>query len=130
MTGPRGIAMGDAAGNDNTVYVVETGTSRISRWNVATRTSTQMRPSCSGTALKQPWGITWDPSRTWLYIGDVLNARIVRMSPDGATCQVVTTGVDVPEGRLRGSNFLEFDAQGRLYASDNNRRVYRFTLNG
>jgi tripartite motif-containing protein 71 len=130
MVAPRGIAVGDAAGDPNTVYVAETGTNRISRWDVAGRTSTQIRPSCAGVGLRQPWGITWDPTRTWLYVGDVGNARIVRMSPDGATCQVVTTGRDVPEGALRGSNFVEFDAQGRMYASDNNRRVYRFTLSG
>ena len=130
MTAPRGIAVGDASGNPNTVYVAETGTNRISRWDVAAKTATQIRPNCAGVGLRQPWGITWDPTHTWLYIGDVGNARIVRMSPDGSTCQVVTTGSDVPEGKLRGTNFIDFDASGRMYASDNNRRVYRFTLNG
>lgn len=130
MTAPRGIAVGDAEGNANTVYVAETGNSRISRWNVATQTATQIRPNCAGVGLKQPWGVTWDNSRTWLYIGDVGNARIVRMNADGSVCQVVTTGAGVPEGKLKGTNFIEFDTAGRMYASDNNRRVYRFTITG
>lgn len=130
MLASRGIAVGDAAGDANTAYVAETGGNRISRWNIATRTATVLKPNCAGVGLRQPWGITWDPSHTWLYIGDVGNARIVRMSPDGSTCQVVTTGLDVPEGKLKGTNFIEFDSQGRLYASDNNRRVYRFQLTG
>ncbi len=33
-----------------------------------------MKPSCGGKGLAQPWGITWDPGKTWLYIGDVKNA--------------------------------------------------------
>ncbi len=130
MLASRGIAVGDAAGDANTAYVAETGGNRISRWNVATKTATVLKPNCAGVGLRQPWGITWDPSHTWLYIGDVGNARIVRMSPDGSTCQVVTTGLDVPEGKLKGTNFIEFDSLGRLYASDNNRRVYRFQLTG
>jgi len=97
---------------------------------VATKTAVTYKPNCGGALLKTPWGITWNPEKTWLYIGDVGNARIVRMSPDGATCEVVTTGADVPEGALMGVNYIEFDSAGRMYASDNNRRVYRFLITG
>jgi tripartite motif-containing protein 71 len=53
MSSPRGIAVGDASGNANTVYVAETGTSRISRWDVTAKTSTQLRPSCGGVGLRR-----------------------------------------------------------------------------
>lgn len=129
MSAPRGIAVGPAGGPyAGKVYVAETGNSRISRWDVAAKTAVTYKPNCEGITIKTPWGITWNPEGTWLYIGDVGNARIVRMSPDGATCQVVTKGADVPEGVLKGTNYIEFDSQGRMYASDNNRRVYRFLI--
>ncbi len=41
-------------------------------------------------------GITWDPTRTWLYIGDVGNKRIVRWDPVSGTCQVVATTATLP----------------------------------
>jgi tripartite motif-containing protein 71 len=130
MVKPRGIAVGNASGDANTVYVAESGTGRISRWDVGTGTSTQLQPSCGGVGLKDPWGITWNPSRTWLYIGDVGNARIVRMSPDGATCEVVITRADVPQSKLKGPNFIEFGPDGTMYASDNSRQIYAFRITG
>lgn len=123
MSAPRGVEV-----DGNTAYVVETGTSRISVWNLTAKTSTTVRPACGGTGLKQPWGITWDPARTWLYIGDLGNARIVRWSPSTGTCQVVTTGADAPSG-WRGPNYVTFGPDGLLYASDNSRHVYAFTIN-
>jgi len=124
MSMPRGIEV-----DGNTVYVVETGSSRISIWNVSTKVATTVRPSCGGTALRQPWGITWDPSRTWLYIGDLGNKRVVRWAPGTSTCQVVTTGADTPDG-FKGANYLDFGPDGRLYVSDNTRHVYAFTIVG
>jgi sugar lactone lactonase YvrE len=126
MSIPRGI---EVSANGATAYVVETGASRISVWNLATQTATTVRPNCGGTTLRQPWGITWDPAQTWLYIGDVGNARVVRWSPSTGTCQVVTKGADAPGG-WRGTNYVTFGPDGRLYASDNSRHVYAFTING
>ncbi len=128
MTAPRGIAVSP---DGSTAYVAETGTNRITKWNLSTKTATVIKPTCAGKGLAQPWGITWDPSHTWLYIGDVKNARIVRMSPDGATCQVVVTQADLPTGlQFQGSNFIEFDSAGRMWASDNSRHIYGFTITG
>lgn len=125
MLAPRGIAV-----DGTTVYVAETGTNRISTWNTATETATAVRPSCGGTLLKQPWGITWDPSRTWLYIGDTGNVRVVRWNPVTGACEVVTTGADTPERRFKGPDYLDFGPDGRLFVSDNNRRVYAFDITG
>jgi DNA-binding beta-propeller fold protein YncE len=128
MSVPRGIAVDTA---NNAVYVVETGDSRISRWNLATNSATSFKPVCAGTKLSGPWGITWDPAHTWLYIGDVGNKRIVRWNPVSGACDVVATTATLPAGyTMDGSNFVEFGPDGRLYASDNSRHVYAFTITG
>jgi DNA-binding beta-propeller fold protein YncE len=126
MSGSRGIELSP---NGSTAYVVETWNSRISIWDLTTKTSTTVRPSCGGSGLNAPWGITWDPSERWLYIGDYGNNRIVRWSPSSSTCRVVTTGADAPQ-RFRGPNYLDFGPDGRLYVSDNTRHVYAFTIIG
>ena len=64
----------------------------------------------------QPWGITWDPARTWLYIGDVrTSASCAGIPVSGRPCQAVVH--DLPRcppgyyhGRHVGSNFLAFGA--------------------
>ena len=128
MSAPRGVAPDPAT---NSVYVAETGTSRITKWNLTTKTATAYKPNCGGKGLAQPWGIVWNPAHTWLYIGDVKNARIVRMSPDGSTCEVVVTQATMPGSmKFLGSNFLAWDSAGRLWASDNSRHVYGFTVTG
>jgi tripartite motif-containing protein 71 len=128
MTQPRGIAV-DAA--SNVVYVAETLTSRISRWNLSTGTATTVKPVCGGKPLAQPWDITWDPARTWLYIGDVKNARIVRWSPSTGACQVVATSADLPsQFQMLGSNYIAFDGTNTMYVSDNARHVYVFNVTG
>jgi sugar lactone lactonase YvrE len=115
----------------NTVYVAETGTSRISMWNLSTNSATTVKPVCGGKGLAQPWGITWDPTQTWLYIGDVKNVRVVRWNPATNACQVVVTAQDVPAGvGFLGANFVEFDKNGLMYVSDNARHVDVFKLNG
>jgi sugar lactone lactonase YvrE len=125
MSAPRGIAV-----DGSVVYVAETGTSRISKWNLATNSATTIKPTCGGKALAQPWGLTWGPgAKTWIYIGDVKNARVVRWNPATNVCEVVVTQADMPAGRsFLGSNFIEFDNTGRMYVSDNSRTIYVFTL--
>jgi tripartite motif-containing protein 71 len=128
MKVPRGVAV---SSNGTTAYVVDTGANRISIWNLSNNTATTAKPNCGGTLLSQPWGITWDPARTWLYIGDVGNKRIVRWDPVSGSCQVVATTATLPAGyTMDGSNYLAFGPDGRLYASDNSRHVYAFTITG
>ena len=126
MSAPRGV---EVSANGATAYVVETGTSRISIWNLSTKTATTVKPSCGGTLLRSPWGITWDPSKTWLYIGDSGNGRVVRWSPSTSTCQVVTSGAGAPQA-LGSPAYLTFGSDGRLYVSDGSRNVFAFTING
>ena len=93
--------------------------------------ATTYSPTCGGTHINGPWGAAWDPTHTWIYIGDKINKRVVRWSPANPTvCQVVTTGADTPEGSFSGPDFLNFSPGGTLYVSDNNKRVYAFSITG
>jgi len=126
MKAPRGVVA-----DGDTAYVVETGAARISQWNWTTGQQTATyKPSCGGKGLNGAWDAAWDPSHTWIYIGDKVNARVVRWNPVTKACDVVTTGADTPEGSLSGPDFLNFGPDGKLYVSDNNKRVYSFTING
>ncbi len=125
MSAPRGVAV-----NGSTAYVVESGDGRISEWNWQTSSFiTAVKPSCGGKGLNNAWGAVWDPAHAWIYIGDKFNQRVVRWSPTTGECDVVTTGADTPEGSLSGPDFLNFGPDGKLYVSDNNKRVYSFTIN-
>jgi sugar lactone lactonase YvrE len=108
--GARGV---EVAPDGKTAWVAATGANAIIRWNLDTGTSTRLGAGCG---LGQPWGVTFGPSRQWLYVGSVGNGKIVRMRPDGTGCQIVVSG-------LRGANFIEFDSAGRMYASDNSKRI-------
>jgi hypothetical protein len=126
MKAPRGVVA-----DGDTAYVVETGDARISQWNWTTGQQTATyKLSCGGKGLNGAWDAAWDPSHTWIYIGDKVNARVVRWNPVTKACDVVTTGADTPEGSLSGPDFLNFGSDGKLYVSDNNKRVYSFTING
>jgi hypothetical protein len=125
LKAPRGVVV-----SGNTAYVVETGASKISVWNWSTgQEVNSYKPSCGGKGLSGPWDAAWDPSKTWIYIGDKGNQRVVRWNPVTLTCDVVTTGADTPEGSLSGPDFLNFGPDGLLYVSDNNKRVYSFKIN-
>jgi sugar lactone lactonase YvrE len=128
MSAPRGVAISP---DGTTAYVLQTGNSSIGVWNWQNQTETSdVKPTCGGTKLNQPWGAAWDPSQTWIYIGDKGNDRVVRWDPTTGECDVVTTGSDTPEGALGGPDFLNFGPDGTLYVSDNNKHVYSFTITG
>src|SRR5262245_66642595 len=85
MSFPRGIAV-----DGSTAYVVQSGAHQIAVWNWQTQTeTTTYSPTCGGLHLNGPWGAAWDPTHTWIYIGDEGNKPVVRWSPDNPTvCQV------------------------------------------
>jgi DNA-binding beta-propeller fold protein YncE len=123
MSAPRSIAV-----KGSTAWIADVGNNRIARWDVPNRTSLgPVRPTCGGVALRSPTGVAWDPPGNWLYVADTGNRRVVRMKGDGSQCVVVTNGSDTPAG-FQGPDYLAFDAQGRLYVSDNGYHMYRFTI--
>lgn len=118
----------------NLAYVADSGHNRIAVWNTDTRhIVATITASFDGRKLSGPRGAVLDPTGTWLYIGDTNNRRVVRIriGADGLTFtdpELVTTGKDTPEGNFKGPEYLEFGPDGRLFVSDNNQRIYAFTL--
>ena len=140
MSAPRGIAVDPT--NPSIVYVANTGNGVITKWQLnlgapgsfnGGGTATQIKPSCDGKTLAQPWGITYEDG--WYYIGDVKNDRVVRWQPGtgAGTCQTVVQGLTSTDPGfyqpgMIGSNFVEFGADPspgvhRMYISDNSRHI-------
>jgi sugar lactone lactonase YvrE len=146
MTAPRGIAVDPT--DPSIVYVANTGNGVITKWQLnlgapgsfnGGGTATQIKPSCDGKALAQPWGITYEDG--WYYIGDVKNDRVVRWQPGTGigTCQTVVNGNSGGAGFFQagmvGANFVEFGADPstgvhRMYISDNSRHIFSFNVTG
>jgi DNA-binding beta-propeller fold protein YncE len=130
LAGPEQVAV---TADQSLAFVADKFHSRIAVWNPATGAFVR---SINGTfdtlkpRLSQPEGVAVDPTGTWLYIADTKNLRIVRTRLDGTSPQVVTYGADTPAGKLVGPQALAFGPDGRLYVSDNSRRVYVFTVTG
>jgi len=114
---PRGVAADP--NNAAVAYVVEFGGNRIARVNLNLGAAgspgggTVTRITACG--LRQPWGIT--ERNGSYYIGDVGNKRIMKYTPATGACVPVITGLP------QGSNYVEFDSAGRLFASDNSKRI-------
>ena len=117
MKGPRGVAVDPS--NPAIVYVAETGANRITKWNLNLGSpgnpggGTATRITSCG--LSKPWGITYHAGA--YYIGDVGHSRIMKLNPTTNACSVVVSGLP------RGVNFVEFDSAGRMYASDNSKKI-------
>ena len=114
MHGPRGVAVDPA--NPSVAYV--TDGARLLRWNLSLGSpghpgggSMTVISSCG---LAQAWGVTFHNGA--YYIGDVGHKRIMKYVPGGACTAVVS---NLP----KGSNFVAFDSAGRMYASDNSKRI-------
>ena len=100
-------------------------------WNTDTKAQVQrIAPSCGGVPLRGALSGTFDVGDTWLYIADTGNQRVVRMAPDGSTCQVIVSPSDVPGGGLGNTRYLAFGPDNRLYVSTSTRHVYEFDING
>jgi DNA-binding beta-propeller fold protein YncE len=111
------------------VYVADSGHNRIVVWDRTTHTIVRtINPLLGGLRLLKPRGVAISPDGNWLYIADTDHNRIVRTDLNGGNASVVSTGSDTPEGGFGGPEYLEFDTTGRLYVSDNNQRIYVFSV--
>ena len=131
MVQPRGIAVGDATGDINTVYVAETaGEPDLGVGRRGQDLGRPQRRRARGTAAAGRGGSP----------GTVPDLAVRRGRGQPADRPDEPGRRDLPGGHprastcrrasSRGADYVEFDAQGRMYASDNNRRIYRFVLNG
>ena len=106
--------------------MADTGASRVDVWSLASHSIVRViDPDLSG-----PRGVALSPDGTQLYISDTVHDRIVRTDLPGRERGDVSTGADTPEGHFGGPEYLEWDSTGRLYVSDNNQRVYVFSVVG
>jgi uncharacterized protein (TIGR03437 family) len=143
-------AEGVAADLNGNVYVADAGGHRVRKISPAGIISTVAGTGVNGFSgdgaaaanarLGAPYGLALD-ARGNLYIADLSNARVRRVSPDG-TISTIAGGGAVPaggvnEGSLATSVALQsprnvaLDAGGNLYISDfDAHRVYRLGADG
>jgi tripartite motif-containing protein 71 len=114
MHGPRGVAVDPA--NPSVAYV--TDGARLLRWNLNLGSPGHpgggSMTSITSCGLSGAWGVTFHNGA--YYIGDVGHKRIMKYVPGGSCTAVVS---NLP----KGANFVAFDSAGRMYASDNSKRI-------
>ncbi|CAF3409941.1 unnamed protein product [Rotaria sp. Silwood2] len=131
LSSPYGVYV-NAVG---TLYVADSGNSRIQRWNKgASFGVTVAGTEVSGNSLSQlsyPMGIVVD-SNEYMYIVDTGNNRILRWPPNSTSgeCIVACTGLSgTALDKLTMPFALAFDSYGSLFVSDQiNSRVQKFQI--
>ncbi len=139
LSGPRGIALA----KDGTLYVVDSGNSRIEHFDQDGKllnswgtyasvdlNSSPVAPAPVGT-FNQPYGIAIGPDGS-VYVADTWNFRIEKFTADG---QFITTwGVsgqgETPDA-FWGPRGVAVDSNGHVYVTDTgNKRVVVFDADG
>ena len=135
LNGPRGVALAP----DRSIYVADTGNSRIVRFDAngkflatwGSRTSEGEQPPAAGTFF-EPWGIALDAQGN-VYVADTWNHRIQKFDANGNfKTQWGSFGQlsDAPD-YLWGPRGIAIGLDGRVYVTDTgNKRVVVFDTNG
>ena len=131
LNGPRGVAV-DSAGN---IYIVDALNVRVRKVNTAGIISTvagngqagatQEVVAASSTSLNSPWSVKADGAGN-IYISDMLNIRVYKVSPSGIIATFAGTGIagfsgdggPAASAQFDGPTGLAMDAAGSLYISD------------
>ena len=130
----------DLSGN---VYVADGGNNKIRKITPAGVVTTfagssQGFADGAGTSAKfySPWGIVVDDSG-YVYVGDINNARIRKITPSGVVSTIAGSGTwgyaDGPgnTAEFRGPSSVALDGNGDLYVTDQaNYRVRKVTPSG
>lgn len=132
---PRNLAIS----RDGSIYVVDSGNSRIAKYNSqgelllswGSRTPDGQSPPAAGT-LNEPWGIALDGDGNVL-VADTWNHRIQKFDSQGkfvvewGSSGLASDGLD----RLWGPRGIAVASDGRLYVTDaGNKRVVVFSSEG
>ena len=135
LNAPRNLTVG----KDGSIYVADTGNSRIVKYSSkgeyltawGDRTPDDQIPPRPGTFV-EPWGITTDGDGNIL-VADTWNHRIQKFSPDGkfllqwGSSGLAVDGLD----RLWGPRGLAVASDGKVYVTDTgNKRVVVFSTDG
>ncbi len=135
LNGPRNLAVA----KDGSVYVVDTGNSRIVHLDTegkalgswGSRTPDNQTPPAQGT-FNEPWGIAVDAQGN-VYVADTWNHRIQKFDPQGKFLLQWGTGGLSSEGNERfwGPRGIAIAPDGNVYVTDTgNRRVAVFDPQG
>lgn len=135
LLGQRNLALAQ----DGSVYVADTGNSRIvhldAQGNVlgswGSRTPDQQKPPAAGT-FNEPWGVAVDAQGN-VYVADTWNHRIQKFDGQGRFLLEWGTGGLSTEGKDRfwGPRGIAVGPNGNLYITDTgNRRVVVFDAQG
>ncbi len=140
---PEGVAV-DSAGN---VYIADTGNARIRKVTpdgmIATIAGGGSNPlgdggPATGTSLNYPGGVAVDVAAN-LYIADVYNNRVRKVTPDGTIATVAGNGIGAYSGdggpatmaSLYAPEDVAVDKAGNLYIADaGNNRVRKVATDG
>ncbi len=130
-------ARGLALAPDGSIYVADTGNSRIVRFDSkgivltswGTSTSDGEVPPPSGTFL-EPWGVAVD-SQGNVYVADTWNHRIQKFDANGKFKQEWGSFGQEGTDYLWGPRGIAVSSDGRVYVTDTgNKRVVVFDANG
>ncbi len=135
LNGPRGLAIAP----DNSIYVADTGNSRIVHLDAngrvlkswGNRTPDGQVPPAPGTFV-EPWGIAVDQQGN-VYIVDTWNHRVQKFDRDGNYLLEWGSAGQVSDGpdRFWGPRGIAVNADGNVYLTDTgNKRIVVFDSNG
>ena len=134
LNAPRGIAAADG-----TVYVADTGNSRIVKFDQTgkvvavwgSKTPDGQTPPAPGT-FNEPWGVAVDTQGN-VFVADTWNQRVQKLDATGKFLSEWNTagqGTEEPN-QLWGPRGIVVSSDGRVYVTDTgNKRVVVFDANG
>jgi DNA-binding beta-propeller fold protein YncE len=135
LTAPRGVA----TAADGSVYVADTGNSRLVKFDQAgkvvatwgSKTPDGQTPPAPGT-FNEPWGVAVDAQGN-VFVADTWNHRVQKLDANGKfLSEWSTTGPGNEEPhQLWGPRGIVVSSAGRVYVTDTgNKRVVVFDANG